>query len=174
MSLFSMFSDQSADPVDRAFNKFYQHKLGEELYSRFLDPETDMRREQMELDIEYKRRQLGLPMDDDMYEDAINNDTSYPTTGTQAVFGRKLGNSIPAAGQTPDKGSMLHFMGEMGQTGNKYDAAMEREAWSNIKNLGKETGILRGLSGVLMNPDKGNKDVTTARNFLRILGRGFK
>lgn len=168
------------DPADKLISEFYKYQIGEEAFNRFVNPDTKLKRQQMELDIAYKRRQLGMPVHDDQFEYALNEDKPFMSTGLMAAFGNRATQQIPNPGANPKPGTMLHFMGGLGHTGNKYQAVAKSDLRGHVRNLANQ-GILESLDTTIMDQPtkrriaKNAKSTTTAaESFLKLLLRGIR
>jgi hypothetical protein len=109
MSLFDQFAGPEPTDeekgqqrlIDRALSSYYKWKIADKVVdagvNHFSGGNTRDRLDETEkrLSIRLKKKQLGLPMDDDDYELATNEGLSFTQKGAVAAFGKRAAESIP-------------------------------------------------------------------------------
>lgn len=107
MSLFDMFQDpdyssdqaQVADAVARNYFRYQTiHRGLDALGGMFENGEEKRKRQNDELDLRLKRRALGLPMEDDDYEEATNGGHPMRTFSRSALAAKSAMQQIPEKG----------------------------------------------------------------------------
>lgn len=98
----------SFDPSE-LYDRYRKDKMLEEIARRFL-PNThaeDLQEQSLRTDIDYKRRMMGMPLNDDDYEQAVNDNFDFPQPATNMLgyYGKKVSDRLP---------SLRHFEGSIG------------------------------------------------------------
>lgn len=107
-----LYQQAQADPqrfFGAAFGQYAKYKtlseLGDEAMERLIpSKKKKLERINAELEVQMKRRALGLPWSDDVYEDATNNDLSFKQKGVVAAFGNHVSKLVPEPGFLTPKG----------------------------------------------------------------------
>jgi hypothetical protein len=92
-----IFDDLFADAdLKQKIEQFGVHKAGDIAVDAMWETEDErLDHENKQLDAYIKRKSLGLPMDSQDLEDAMNDDMSFRSKGVLAAFGRKASQMIP-------------------------------------------------------------------------------
>lgn len=161
MSLFDLFDDDATDPYSKAIGTYFKkktlHDIGENLADGLFESgEEKLQRQNAELDIKMKRRALGLPMSDEDYEDATNENRPFHTAGVVAAFGRHASPYVPEPGflqpsRLFDEGVKMRIStgGVLGKTGSGWISSMADtnllgKRVKNVSKLGSAIGRIFG------------------------------
>lgn len=70
-------------------------KVGDYVFGGDDREEGELRRRDLKLGIQQKRRALGLPQDDEDYDEAVNDGLAFKNKGVLAAFGIKASEKMP-------------------------------------------------------------------------------
>ena len=168
-----MLGNKSDDPIQRITDEFYTYQIAEELGSRFFPNERDeLQMASNKLDIQLKRRQLGLPMTDDYYEVATNENKDFVPTGTKAVWGRKIADSIPNPTHPNAPTTSMAFFGALGHNPSRHMQYEKKTLRKGLNALSTEAASQRAIldaMGMLQKTSKKNFGTPGAKGFLGLL-----
>ena len=105
------------DP-NELLERYMRHKLISEMGGKVLDrilPDSEddrLRHQSMRTDIDYKRRMMGMPLNDDDYEKAVNDDFDFPQPATNLLgyFGRKVSDRLPSLRHFEHAGEAIPYI----------------------------------------------------------------
>ena len=98
-----MAIDVSGKDINDLLKQYMLYRSGEDVAKHFLmpDPDEELRRKSMVLDIMMKQNQLGFPMNDDAYESMLNQEdegTGVKNSIYRAVLSKA--KSLPLPGES--------------------------------------------------------------------------
>lgn len=134
MDIMNMGDSGANDPIDRIFSKYKkmrtQEAIANFLGNKFIpDRQNQYADQNQALDIQMKRRSLGLPMDEDIYEDWMNRDQPESDSSFKTMFAVKGMKNTPMEHIARNKPNMFwEAMGDLGKSkesiNNANQAAM--------------------------------------------------
>ena len=108
MSVLDFFSepvnehdDEQTRMIAKLMGTYFKYQMLDKLAGAGIDMvrgKRDLADQNAALDIQMKRRALGLPFDDDLYEESLREDKPLRTKGAVAAFGKRASELVPEPG----------------------------------------------------------------------------